>query len=104
MQWTTVQFWIVSLVTSTILPPKATKRFFSSSRSSDHQATRSTSDFQTAVIVFIPTITGNDILVIVADALLFLFKSATDQCYIFSNFFDDVKLIHVGSQNTPTFP
>lgn len=41
-----------------------------------------------------------------ADALLFHVqkKSATDQCYIFSNFFDDVESIHVGAQNTPTLP
>lgn len=40
MQWTTVQFWIVSSVTSTILHLKATKRFFLSSRYSDTPSTQ----------------------------------------------------------------
>lgn len=57
-QWTTVQFWIVSLVTSTILLLKATKRFFLSSRSSDPQATLSTLAFQIAIIVSTPTTTS----------------------------------------------
>lgn len=58
MQWMTVQFWIVSLVTSTILLLKATKKFFLSSRSSDPQATLSTSAFQTAIIESAPTTTS----------------------------------------------
>lgn len=88
MQWTTARFWIVSLVTSTIRPLKATRRFFLSSRSSDPHAPLSTSAFQTAVIVSIPSTRSLGEVRLrkwhacdyVADALLFSFKSATDQC------------------------
>lgn len=97
MQWTTVQFWIVNLVTSTILRLKAIKRFSLSSRSSDLHTT-----LRTSLIVSIPTTVslgksgcGRVLVIYVA--------ATTDQCYIFSHF-SDVESIPFGSQNTPTLP
>lgn len=112
IQWTTAQSWIVSSVTSTILPLKATKRFFSSSRSSDPQATRSTSASprqQSSCLFPLLRLRGRP--PVETTRLCFtppLPNVTTDQCCIFSHFLFPrrrrILWILVASRSTPTLP